>query len=293
MKNFTLFLLMLFAIVFAQAQITLETSQYSNSGGDLRYIHLERAGFKYALSNSGIGSPTQFKLYNLDHTLYRTINIGPVPPNAYGWHVQYITETLWDNDSTDIDYAVVGSISGNDNYYFTRIYHENGNLIFANDTCTFWYGMGGDFGNPVSVPIFNTDSGTKMILLRWTSNFDKTSLVYCLPGRLECMHCYDNIESCGGIPEDVPNIMSDKSLLNPYPNPAENATTIPYVLPEGETTGEIVFYNTEGKEVKRVTVDKTFREITISSSQLSPGTYYYQLQTEKKVSGGKKLIIVK
>src|SRR5436190_22752245 len=140
--------------------------------------------------------------------------------------------------------------------------------------------MGGDFGNPVSVPIFNTDSGTKMILSRWTSNFDKTGLVYCLPGRLECMHCYDNLNSCGLI-ENAPNAMIDKSMLNPFPNPAENTTTIPYTLPEGENTGEIIFYSTEGKEVKRVRVDRTFNQVTISAAELAAGTYYYQLQTEK------------
>lgn len=292
MKNIALLSLMLCTLVLAKAQVTLESSQYTSPGGDLRFIHLERAGFKYALTNANQG-PTQFKLYNLNHTLYRTINIGPLPVGANGWHVQYITETLWDTDSTDIDYAVVGYISGNNNYQFTRVYHENGTLIFANDTCTFWYTMGGDFGNPVSVPIFNTDSGTKMILSRFTSNFDKTGLVYCLPGRLECMHCYGNIESCGGVPEDVPNIILNKSLMDPFPNPTENATTIPYILPEGENTGEIIFYNAEGKEVKRFKIDRTFNKITVSSADLAAGTYYYQLQTEKNVLGGKKLIIVK
>jgi hypothetical protein len=293
MKNITLLTLMLFTIVFAKAQITLETNQYSSPGGDLKFIHLERAGFKYAIANSGISNPTQFNLYNLDHTLYRSINIGPVPTGAFQWNVQYVTETLWDNDSTDIDYAIVGAMNGNGNYYFTRIYNENGSLIFANDTCTFWYTMGGNFGNPLTVPIFNTDSGTKMILLRWTSNFDKTSLVYCLPGKLECMQCYDNIESCGGIPEGVPNVLMGRNLLDPYPNPAENTSTIPYVLPEGENTGEIIFYNAEGKEVKRFRVDRTFNKITISSAELAAGTYYYQLRTEKNILGAKKLIIVR
>src|SRR5438046_2539435 len=107
------------------------------------------------------------------------------------------------------------------------------------------------------------------------------------------MHCYDNIESCGGIPADAPNIMTDRNLLDPYPNPAENATTIPYVLPEGENTGEIIFYNTEGKEIKRVSIDRTFNKITISPAELAPGTYYYQLRTKKNIFGEKKLVIVR
>jgi hypothetical protein len=290
MKNFLSTVILITVISLSvNAQITLESSQYH---GQLRIIHLERAGFKYAIANSGIQQATQFALYNLNHTLYRSINIGPVPANAFQWHVQYVTETLWDNDSTDIDYAVVGAISGNNNYFFTRIYHENGSLIFSNDTATFYYDMGGDFGNPVSVPIFNSDSGTKMILWYWPSNTGIQSLVYCLPGKLECMQCYDNINSCENV-LNAPNMIMIKNILNLYPNPTANATTIPYDLPEGENTGEIIFYNVEGKEVARFAVDRAFNQITISAAELAPGTYYYQLQTEKNVSGGKKLVIIK
>jgi hypothetical protein len=281
-----MFLILALYTVNTEAQITLESSQYQ---GQLRYIHLEYSGFKYAVTNS-MNQPTQMNLYNLNHTLYSAITLGAVPANAYSWHVQYVTETLWDTDSTDIDYAIVGSLNGAN--YFTRVYHENGNLIFSNDSCTFWYGMGGDFGNPVSTPIFNSDSGAKMILWYWPDNFNIKSLVYCLPGKLECMKCYDNTNSCESI-LDAPNMLKEKNNLNAFPNPSSNTTTIPYNLPEGEKRGEIIFYTTDGKEVAKFKVDNTFNQIIISNTDLSSGTYYYQLKTEKNVSEGKKLVIIK
>ena len=78
-----------------------------------------------------------------------------------------------------------------------------------------------------------------------------------------------------------------------YPNPSSSQTHIPYTLPQGETAGEIIFYDMTGAEVKRYKVDKTFSDLIITTADLSAGSYYYQLQTPHSKSEGKKLVVVK
>jgi len=82
-------------------------------------------------------------------------------------------------------------------------------------------------------------------------------------------------------------------ISNSYPNPSNNYTRIDYQLPKDVKNGEIVFYNIQGKEVKRYKVDRTFNHLRISTTDLSPGTYYYNLQTLQGVSGGKKMVVIK
>jgi hypothetical protein len=278
-------ILFFFATVVCNAQLILETSNYPNL---LKMIHLEYSGFKYALHSSG-----QIRLYNLNHTLYKTINIPPISMVGEGV-VQYISETLWDTDSSDVDYAFLGQDTTGTN--FIRVFHENGNLIFSRDSASFYYGIGQDFGNPLSVPIINTDSGTKMIL--WCGGGHNpialsNSSVYCLPGHLECLPCY-NTTCAGQITGMVPlDFLNQTNMANPYPNPTGNVITIPITLPEGENSGEIILHDIQGAEIKRYKVDRAFSNLVLNSSDLNAGTYFYQLVTSKGVLGSKKVTVIK
>lgn len=282
-NRFLLFILSCLSFT-VQGQIVQETTNYPTG---LRMVHLEYSGFKYVYYDA---ITTQIRLYNLNHSIYKVITV-PSQPNAYSITIQYVTERLFDNDSSDIEYAAI--ILQNPvppGHYDTKIYDEFGNTLLSVDSATFYYGLGGNFGNPVSVPIFNSDSGTKMIM--WYQNGPvRTSLIYCLPGRLENEQYVNG--SCSGDPmSNDPNIISGPEMQNPYPNPTNNTTTVPFKLPEGETQGELVFFDVAGNEVKRYNVDNTFNEILISSSDLAPGTYYYNLQTTRQNSEGKTLVII-
>ena len=48
-----------------------------------------------------------------------------------------------------------------------------------------------------------------------------------------------------------------------------------YHLPNGINEGEIVFYDINGKEIKRYRVDNTFNTLIINNSDLPAGTYLY------------------
>ena len=92
-------------------------------------------------------------------------------------------------------------------------------------------------------PIYNAPQGTKMIL----SYENMQAKVFSLPGVLST-----------SISEANNKLLIQSSISNPYPNPAINATKIDYTLPKGINQGEIVFFNLQGKEVKRFEVDRTF-----------------------------------
>lgn len=82
-------------------------------------------------------------------------------------------------------------------------------------------------------------------------------------------------------------------MSNAIPNPTEGNTRVNYTLPEGANTGEIVFCNQQGEEVKRFKVDRTFDHLLISTADLPAGSYFYQLQCGGTTIGGKKVIVVK
>ena len=283
-KKLSLSLVLACFAFIAEGQIVQEQTNYPYG---LRIIHLEYSGFKYAYYDA---VTTQIQLYNLNHSVFKIITVPP-QPNAYTITIQYVTERLFDNDSSDIEYAAI--IYQNPvppGHYDTRIYDEFGTTLLSVDSATFYYGVGGQFGNPVSVPIMNTDSGTKMIF--WYLNGPiRKSLIYCLPGRLENEQYVNG--SCLGPLTDSPNMIIGDEMQNPYPNPTNNTITIPYTLPEGETKGDIVFYDAAGNEVKRFKVDNTFNELFVSSADLAPGTYYYNLQTVKQNSKGKTMVVIK
>jgi len=282
MKKFILIALLAFGIN-AKAQITLEQT-YSNGGinnENLRFIQLT-TGTKYALVDS---AALQVSIYNLNHSLYKAVTI-PSQNGFNMWWVYFITDKLFDTDSTDIDY-LIARYSTTTSLYSIKIYEESGNTLFTLDSA-YVGGWGGVYSPKT---IFNTDSGTKMILSgTGPPNGTSWSKVYSLPGSLTCGSCgsiYGPLVSNGD------NTVVRSCLTNPYPNPTNSTTRIDYVFPSGVNEGEIVFYDLQGKEIKRFKVDKTFDHLLISTADIPAGTYFFQLQTSNQASEGKKMVVIK
>ena len=165
---------------------------------------------------------------------------------------------------------------------FVKIYNEDNILLFSLDSAGIQ-----NTGNRLEGSIVNTTSGTKMILTSYKTD-DLGLKIFSLPGSLPCSIC----GGYAGIAE--PNSNESRSMIsNPFPNPTNDKTTINYELPEGVNQGKLVFYDANGNVVKEFNVDNSFKDLQVSNSDLSAGTYYFQLQTSKGTSGGKKLIVIK
>lgn len=295
MKKLTIIIMILFIVCTINAQITFE-QDYVNSD-EFIIIGLENSGHKYFSIEENV-PVYSIMLYNLDHILFKTIPIdisGFFPPQYdtltdfdHFFYVYYISENLFDLDNEIeflayiaywyYDYTISNYISN----HKIEIYNEDCSTLFtindASPTESMFYGEG------VPASIFNTEDGTKMIL-----EVDTIYKVYSLPGNLPCELC-DTTST--GKNELNPNYNSF-GLSNSYPNPTSNYTRIDYQLPAGINKAEIVFYDTKGNEVKRFAVDRTFDHLRISTAELSSGTYFYSLQTEKGIFCGKKMVVIR
>ncbi|MBI2967193.1 MAG: T9SS type A sorting domain-containing protein [Bacteroidetes bacterium] len=266
----------------ANAQITLEQRYSVNPvfGHDFSLVNFTSAGFKYAQVNPDSGF---IRLFNLNHSLYKTIIVPPQPKPQYGFLVFYLSDELFNTDSSDIEYVLENRDSSNNEQI--TIYDEFGNTLFKK-TYINWQ-VGWEFGLYTG-PIRYTSSGIKLILF---SAFDSSSYVYSLPGILPCHDCTGGIVS--GLAPNGGSSSYYFGVQKPYPNPTNSTMRIDYTLPKGVNQGEIVFYDLQGKEIKRFKVNSVFDHLLISTSDVSAGTYYYQLQTASQNSEGKKIVVVK
>ena len=82
-------------------------------------------------------------------------------------------------------------------------------------------------------------------------------------------------------------------ISDPYPNPCQNHIMIDFQLPENDKMGEILFFNVNGKLMKRLNIEKGMRCMKISTNDLNNGIYFYYLLTKTSNSIVKKLEIIK
>ncbi len=279
MKKILLILLVSFSMK-ASAQLTLEHTYDSASVcntcngniNQLMMVNFEVSGERYVQINRCGG---RLVTYDMNHTVVKNISLSFLPRDASNeiGTILYLSENLFNLDAQmEFMYVYQNPTLG---FYTTDIYNENGMLLFSEN------------GAPLVLPnvpqqqcpIYNTSYGTKLIL----SYANGQAKVFGLPGNLTT-----------GIEAFNQNLLSSSNFIsNPYPNPTNSTTRVEYTLPEGISEGELVFYDVAGNEVKRIHVDNSSDHLSISTSDISAGTYYYQLQTALKNSEGKKMVVIK
>jgi len=284
MKKILLLALLAFGMN-VKAQITLEHTYDSAStifGGNpsndsqLMIINFAISGERYVKLNRW---GKVMNIYDMNHSLIKTISLSSLPLNSGGvlGDILYISQNLFSTDSKIA--FMYGYDTPSD---FTGIYNEDGNLLFSD---TGLAAIRPNFEQQ-QFPIYNTSTGTKMILSYEGSNLNSfKAKVFSLPGTLTT-----------AIQEANNNLiaMQNKNYLsNPYPNPSTNTTKIDYTLPDSVNEGVIVFYNLQGIEMKRFKVDKTFSTLLVSTADIAAGTYLYQLQTSVQSTEGKKMVVIK
>lgn len=267
----------------AKAQITFEQAydsagQYgSNSWQQFYMVKLEVDGDKFVFADK---TNKLLKFYNLNHTPWKTISFATATDMNSSANVQnitYLSQHLFNTDDK-IEFLYVDYSGSNPPVFITHVINEDDAILFtANNQAPLL-----NASVPQDQrPIYNSSAGTKMIL-SGTASGDGKAYVYGLAGTLTA--------SIKGYTEDG---LKSLSTSMAYPNPTMSSTKIDYTLPNGANTGEIVFYDTQGKEVKRFNVDNTFNSLLISTEDLQSGLYYYNLQTTQGISGAKKLVTVK
>jgi len=260
------------------AQITHETT-YPGASLGLYMVNLEVSGMKY-VHKSEVQGNRFLRFYNLNHTLWKTINCNPfteaLDSTTTTWipnfDALYISENLFDCDNA-IEFLYC---TGYYNWaqWFTAVYKENGTTLLSVPQAAPLVRL----NVPQQWrPIYNTPNGTKMIL----SYMNDSAAVFDLPCTLST-----------GI--DQFSVEADQaSALKVFPNPSFYESTIQYKLPDGIDEAEIIITDSKGSELKRYTVDNSFSNVLISQEEFQAGTYFYSLVAEGKILETKKIILMK
>ncbi|MFC2116701.1 T9SS type A sorting domain-containing protein, partial [Bacteroidota bacterium] len=231
---------------------------------------LEKSGDKY-FSMDVINMKCQ--IYNLDHSIYKTINL-TVPPDYYLYNILHVSEhTFNQDDLVEIVYIYSKYNLTETSYYYsyeTKVINENGL-----DILPAIHGAG-------HTEILETvEEGRKFLV--YVYDFFQIpattqTLVYSLPKPV--------VEPLKSGP-----IRQQNRLGNPWPNPTGGMINIPIKLPPDAEPGELILYNIHGQEVMRHPVNGDEELIVMPGGTLIPGTYVYKLKSGNAKSQGKKITI--
>lgn len=78
---------------------------------------------------------------------------------------------------------------------------------------------------------------------------------------------------------------------NPFPNPANQQTGINFQLPSPNSEARILLRNLLGSVVKEIKVTGAENKVSINTSDLNNGLYFYSILFENKIWSTKKLIV--
>lgn len=262
-KLFITLIVILFAIR-SNGQITLEHS-YPNGKWKTSMVKLANSGMKYMWSNNSTG---QLILYNLDHSIFKSMNY-PVPASNVDVLIYYISETTFDLDN-EVEFMAIYDQFNNVASASTKIINEDGTVIFTKNGETPPTGIDED----EIQSIFNTSNGTKMILDSYNDNSEK---VYNLPGTL--------------IVTNIKNYEYNNNFIKPYPNPANSYIRLAYTLPSNIKEAKVSIFDVNGNVIRTYRIDGNFKELLIDTNELVDGLYFCQINSNgQKISSTEFLV---
>ncbi len=202
----------------------------------------------------------QVKLYNMNYTIYKTINLQVGDKYKSGSLMCYLFSTKLFNNDEKIEFLVsFGSgdteISGN---YKLFLYNEDGVVIK-------------DFGDYIvhhdCPPVIIKTSTNEIKLILTKTVVDKTTTnwiysyntdIYSLQGSLSALVPAESIQQ--------------NSFA--YPNPSSTIITLPYVLSSNESA-YMKIYNSNGLLIEQKNIDSSFDKILLDVSTYAAGVYIY------------------
>ena len=255
--------LMLTAGMVLFAQPSLETV-YSVS---TNICTLEKAGDKYYAMDI---ANKQCRVYNLDHSLFLTINL-TVPEGYYLFDIQQISQHIFNQDDlVEFVYIYSRFNQTETSWYYdyeTRVINENGTEILK---------IPGAGHTQVS----STQDGSRKFLV-YIYDF------YVIPATTQTQ-----VYSLPGVPLKSETVQgSAYRLRNPYPNPASGMINIPVNLPQGVNKGYLQIYNISGQLIDLREIKKSDESILIPGGSLLPGSYIYNISGKGQKSESKKITI--
>jgi hypothetical protein len=262
MKN--LMFLFMFLIGFeGYSQISLD---FQSSILHLMPIKLSNTTTKYLDQDQwNMNFQNSFSLYNIDGTFYKTILLPPKPDTtAFFLGIGYITESLFDNDPSTIEYLVAytyDSISSWTSNYLIKVIRDDGTILM-------------DELHGANYIIYSTEEGTKLRIGYYYANGQGIQIkVFNLPG-------------------EIPTAVQDKQIetnntFSIFPNP-NNGTFFINFQSQDANHHLIDLYTNNGKLIETF---KSSSDLTkISTTGLSNGLYLINTRTKSQNSFSKMII---
>ncbi len=273
-KNFTVVSIIFFSLLNTKksnAQITYEHTYTIAPGIESPWLtDLGNNNYKWVLYNY---YNDNFSLFNLDHSPFlMNIPLGFSSDSGHVYAIGYITNSLFDCDSTNIEYAIM-AYNPRDTIRFA-VYRTDGTLIFQKDSVTIPYAYGYNNGSIEVHGINNTSEGAKMTLFNFWGDF----FIYSL---------------CGTLPVDAKVLNSSNSFVKVSPVPSSSGVNFSIVSLGNREKYELIIFDTELRTIQRTPIWGVKNEIMLNTEGISSGTYYYSLQSENKVFQTGKFIISK
>lgn len=162
MKKIKLLVATLLISNVISAQITLENTYSGNQNySNFDMVNLKNSGSKYVIIDYSLN---EIKLYNLNHTLWKTISL-PTIPGFDGYYYENISENLFDLDG-QVECLII--------FYNTNTYLEQ--TVVLNEDGTFEFVKQNSFFEG----IVKTENNDFKLIFKDAVNYNKT--IYSLPG---------------------------------------------------------------------------------------------------------------
>jgi hypothetical protein len=275
MKNLWIYLF-LFISSTSYSQITIDNTidSITSIGQDFFTVQISQSETKYLFEDP---INNTFSLFNMDFSPFMLNIVVPEPFDNWTFQVLYVSRSLFDCDSTNIEYVYEASTSTIKRFYIMR---TDGTQLFSKDSVNGPFCLGGGCLSLSDVirPIRNTSSGTKLFLQK-RSGGQTTVFIYSL---------------CGNLIEDVFNSsLQNQKYVSVYPNPSSQTVNFIINLPDNINIYELIIFDNDANELKREHVDSFNKTFSIDMSNLSNGIYYYSFCTKNKLFQSGKFLLTK
>ncbi len=259
-KQIFIFVLLLFNFSSKGQEEPVLISTVTEPPGLVDFIYIDHGLPKMLITN-----PTTIDLYNLDQTLFISIDIPDNSIPSSTTSIRYVTRSLFDCDTTNIEFLYyVSSIDTN----IAKIIREDGEEYFDFGNVYLWTSLAAE--NTLKLPIISDESGS---YIRFGSSAG--TVVYKLSGQVPMAlprECDGSLIT--GIMEQ-----NNHSGFGVYPNPAQDFIRFEYDL-EGKNRAKLFLFDTSGRLVRELQLGPAFDHIRLNISNLDKGTYIARIVTE-------------
>lgn len=264
-------------LTYTNAQITLDFTVDSTIYGYYFYpTKISDHETKYVFLDTASNT---FSLFNLDMTPFLLdVSVPAELDNGnFFYHVMYITRTLFDCDSTNIEYFFAAQ---NEPWQPLWIIRTDGTVLFYADSSRGPYCLGCPGGTTLQRPILKTESGTKLFIMKNPGVGVTNISVYSLCGTLPTIDEFDFADGTD-------------SYVEIFPNPGADQLNFKVTSPSNLNDYELVILNTNAHEIERKSVNSDGNSISLDVRIYPSGTYYYSLISGKKVAQAGKFVLTK